>query len=126
MTATAEGFYDESPAASSLYCDVMIDEASLKVEGTLGAFGFLLDHFRIVRETVRRFFICYQNDFARKIVACIIQRLQRGDRNGIPALHVKNARSIGLAVFDREWTLLYFPFIENGIHVSHQNDIRLR
>ena len=104
----------------------MIDEASLKVEGTLGAFGFLLDHFRIVRETVRRFFIGYQDDFAREIVSCIIQRLQRGDRNGIPALHVKDARSIGLAVFDREWTLLYFSLVENGIHVSHQNDIRLR
>ena len=104
----------------------MIDEACLEVEGTLGAFGFLLDHVRIVREAVRRFFIGYEDDFAREIIAGIIESFQRGNRNGVPALHVKDARPIGFAVFDREGTLLYFPFVENGVHVSHQNNIRLR
>ena len=126
MTAAAEGLDDETPAASSLYGDVMVYEAGLEIECAFRAFGLCFDDFRVVGIAVGRFFIGYENHFAREIIARIVERFQSRESDAVAALHVQDPGAVRLAVFDGEGALLYFAFMKYGIDVAHEDHVWLR
>ena len=70
-----------------------------------------------------RFFVCYKNNFAGEVIACILQGTQGGQGDAVAAFHIQYAGSVSFAIFNGKGTFGNFAAIEYRINVTHQQGV---